>query len=204
MFFGRFGRLPKKIRRIIWIVAGLIALFIVAYFAWFYFGSHVPSSFTEARQSASLNAQTIADALKDTPQNLQKIQQLEAEWKDDQALSLLVEEVKKNQAAGNASIDLSSELEKMAESIPDIQPKRAAESALVAVSAETQLIYKLVSFNDYMAQLLKLLQDKITNKIYGVDKINQVVDAINGEVDSINQLNSQFRDYLKTFDGSLN
>lgn len=164
---------------------------------------HVPGDFADARQSASQYAQTIADSLKDTSQNLQKIQQLEEEWKDDQALTLLVAEVQKNQMARDASVKLAGELEKMARGIPDIRPQKSAENALVAITAETQLIYKLVSFNDYMGQLLKLMQDKLTGKIYGIDKINQVVDSINAEVDSINNLNSQFEKYLKTFDISL-
>jgi ATP-dependent 26S proteasome regulatory subunit len=204
MFLGWFKRLPKKIRRTTWFVVGLVALVLIAYLAWSYFGPYVPGDFTEARISASANAKTIVDTLKDSPQNLQKIQQLQEEWKDDQALMLLVTEFQKNQAARDASVQLSGELEKMAQSIPDIRPKKSAESALVAVTAETQLIYKLISFNDSMGQLIKLMQDKITNKIYGVDKVNQVVDTINSEVDSINQLNNQFENYLKTFDGSFN
>ncbi len=204
MFLDRFDRLPKKIRRTAWVVIGLVVLMLIAYLAWSYFGSHVPGDFNEARIAASVEAKTIADTLKDSPENLQKIQQLQEKWKDDQALTLLVAEFQKNQAARDASVKLAGELERMAQAIPDIRPKKSAENALVAITTETQLIYKLVSFNDDMSQLLKLMQDKITNKIYGVDKVNQLVDAINSEVDSINQLNNQFEDYLKTFDGSFN
>ena len=204
MFFGWFKRLPKKIRRTTWVVIGLMTLVLITYLVLSYFGPHVPSDFTDARIAASANAKTIADTLKDSPQNLQKIQQLQEEWKDDQALTLLVAEFQKNQAARDASVQLAGELEKMAQSIPDIRPKKSAENALVAITSETQLIYKLISFNDDMSQLLKLMQDKITNKIYGVDKVNQMVDAINSDVDSINQLNGQFENYLKTFDSSFN
>jgi hypothetical protein len=202
--FLSFGNLSKRLRGIIISVLALCFLFVFGYVFWYFFGTHVPSSFSQARIAAFEYAQNLSDALKDTPSNLHKIQELEKQSKDDQALALLVEEIKKNQIATEASINLSKELEKMAQDIAYIRPKRSAQKALVAITAETQLIYKLVSFNNYMAQLLRLLQDKVTGKIYSVEKINQLVDVLNSEVDSINQLNSQFRDYLNDFDGLLN
>lgn len=195
-------RFPKKIRRVALVLGLVCVAAIVGYFVWAAVGTYTPGEFADARTAASDYAHIIADSLKDTPQNLDTIQTLEREGKDDQALTLLVTEVQKNQTAQNAAVKLSGELETMAQNIPYIRPKKSADKALVAVSSETQLIYKLVSYNDYLAQLLKLLQDKITDKLYGVESINKVVDALNTEVDSINSLNAQFVDYMKNFDGN--
>jgi len=201
---GKFVSLSSKTKKIILIFLGLIILATASYFAWLYFGFSLPESFKESRQAASLQAQAISSVLKETPNVIQKVYQLQLEKKDDQALILLVEEIKKNQMLNEALVKLSLELEKMAKSIPEISSKKAAQKALVAVSVETQLMYKLISFNEHLSQLLRLLQDKITNKIYGVEKINQVIDLLNQDIDAINNLNNQFNAYLSEFDGFSN
>jgi hypothetical protein len=183
-------------------MAALIVTAFAAYLIWSYFNASVPDSFANARQSAWIYARTIADSVKDTPKNLETIQALERQGKDQEALTLLVTEAQKNAVAQDAALKLSTELETMAKGIPDIRPEKAAQAALVAISSETALIYKLVSYNSYLNNLLGLLRDRLTGKLSGVQKINQVVDSINAEIDSINRLNAQFVDYMENFDNS--
>jgi uncharacterized protein YxeA len=192
--------LPKKIRQIILILVLLLIGSIIGYAAWSLTNSNIPDSFTNSRQTAWGYAQIISSSVKDTPKNLETIQSFERDGKDTQALTLLVSEAQKNSVAQDAALKLAAELEIMAKEIPNIKPERAGQSALVAISTETALIYKLVSYNNYLANLLELLRDKITGRLYGVDKINQVVDSINGEINAINLLNTQFIEKMAEFD----
>lgn len=194
--------IPKKFRQTIFVIALVVIGSFVGYTIWSLTSTHVTDAFSGSRQLAWQYAKTISDSVKDTPQNLEKIQSLEQNGKDDEALTLLVAEAQKNAVAQDAAIKLSAELSVMAKEIPNIKPEKSGQQALVAISTETSLIYRLLSYNGYLSNLLSLLRDKITGKLYGVDKINQVVDSINGEIDAINSLNTQFAQNMSAFDGN--
>ena len=200
MIIGWFKGIPKKFRQITLVLLLIIIGSIIGYVVWSSTSSRVPDAFLSSRQSAWEYAQMISSSVKDTPKNLDTVQSLEKEGKDTDAMNILVAEAQKNALAQDAAVKLSGELESMAKEIPNIKPEKAGQSALVAISTETALIYRLISYNNYLASLLGLLRDKITGKLYGVDKINQVVDSINGEIDAINGLNQQFIDEMATFD----
>jgi hypothetical protein len=195
--------LPRKIKKIILSVAILIFGAFAAYLIWSFTGVYVSDSFVNSRQLASEYAHIIADSVQDTPKNLETIQTLERQGKDEKALTLLVTESQKNATAQDAAVKLSSELGKMAMEISNIRPKKAGQVALVAITHETNLIYELVSYNNNLANLLGLLRDRLTGKLYGVEKINKVVDMLNTEIDSINKLNSQFIESMAEFDRSV-
>ena len=197
-----FSKLSKKVKRVILAVTVLIIVILAAYFVWSYVSTRVPTNFANARHAAWDYAQIISDAVKETPQNLQQIQELEKQGKSIEALNLLVIEGQKNASAQNAAVKLSGELETMAKEIPNIKPQKAGEAALVAISSETALIYKLVSYNNYLANLLELLRQRLTNKFYNVEQINSTIDLINLDIDSINSLNTKFVEYMKNFDNS--
>jgi hypothetical protein len=195
-----FSKLSKKVKRTILAVIILVVVILVAYFGWSYVSTRVPSDFANARHAAWGYAQIIADAVKETPQNLQKVQELEKQGKNIEALNLLVIEGQKNASAQSAAVKLSGELETMAKEIPNIKPQKAGEAALVAISSETALIYKLVSYNNYLASLLELLRQQLTDKLYDTRPINSVIDSINADIDSINNLNAKFTEYMNNFD----
>jgi hypothetical protein len=197
-----FSKLSKKVKRVILAVTVLIIVILAAYFVWSYVSTRVPTNFANARHAAWGYAQIISDAVKETPQNLQQIQELEKQGKSIEALNLLVIEGQKNASAQNAAVKLSGELETMAKEIPNIKPQKAGEAALVAISSETALIYKLVSYNNYLANLLELLRQRLTDKFYNVEQINSTIDLINLDIDSINSLNTKFVEYMKNFDNS--
>ncbi len=194
--------MTKKTRAIMIAIIVLIAIILISYFIWIRSSSIIPDDFSNARQLAWNYSQIIAGAVKDTPQNLKLIQQLENAGQSTQALNVLIEEAKKNASAQDAAIKLSGELETMAKEIPNIKPQKSGEAALVAISSETTLIYKLVAYNNYLSNLLELLRQKLTGRLYGVAQINSVIDSINSEIDEINGLNIQFVDYMKSFDKS--
>ncbi len=192
--------MTKKTKAILIAIIVLIAIILFSYFALVRSGSIIPDDFSNARQLAWNYSQIIAGAVKDTPQNLKLIQQLESAGKSTEALNVLIEEAKKNASAQDAAIKLSGELETMAKEIPNIEPQKSGEAALVAISSETTLIYKLVAYNNYISNLLELLRQKLTGKLFGVAKINSVIDSINSEIDEINGLNAQFVNYMNSFD----
>jgi ATP-dependent 26S proteasome regulatory subunit len=197
-----FSKLSKKVKRVILAVTVLVIVILAAYFVWSYVSTRVPTNFANARHAAWGYAQIISDAVKETSQNLQQIQELEKQGKSIEALNLLVIEGQKNASAQNAAVKLSGELETMAKEIPNIKPQKAGEAALVAISSETALIYKLVSYNNYLANLLELLRQRLTDKFYNVEQINSTIDLINLDIDSINSLNTKFVEYMKNFDNS--
>lgn len=168
-----------------------------------YSKGQVPSSFDISRKSASEYAQRIVGLVGQTSGNLDLIQKLEKERKFPDILDIILSETEKNNEAKQKAVLLALELEKMAKAIPEITPEKSGQIALVAISSETALIGKLISYNEGLAQLLGLLRERVVKGWIDAEKLNGMVDDINIQIKSINDLNSQFVDLMEKFDNSL-
>ena len=163
----------------------------------------IPSEFLKARQQASLIAADIVGVADESSKKLEEISKLDGERKYADAIKLVAQELEHNNQARQRAIYLSNQLETMAKNVPNITPGSAAQKALEAVSLETTLINRLITYNDYLNQLLGILRDKFLGQNKNShDKITELVSKINEEAKAINEINQKFNDKLSDFDGN--
>lgn len=159
----------------------------------------IPPDFLKARQEASLIAQEIVALSNESANNLKEIALLDQERDYSGALSLVSRELGRNRQARERAIELSVQLEIMTRNLAQISPSSISQLALQALTSETALISRLITYNDYLSQLLEVLRGKFLDKNDG-DKIPELIDKINEEAYSINELNQKFNDLMKEFD----
>lgn len=198
MISGLYFKVPRKIRfLILFVVIILIAYFILRFLA--LEPKKVPDDFLKARQQASLIAQEIVALSNASSEGLTEISRLDQERKYTEALVLISQELERNREAREKAIKLSVQLETMAKNVAQISPASASQLALQAISSETALISRLITYNDYLTQLLEVLREKFLGKSDG-DKVSELIAKINDEARAINDLNQKFNDIMKEFD----
>ncbi|MDI6717862.1 MAG: hypothetical protein QMD86_02380 [Patescibacteria group bacterium] len=192
-------RIPRKIRIfLVFLLIILTAVFIGRFF--FVKLNGVPSDFLKARQEASLIAQNIVEISADSSHKINTISSLSAEGKDEKALNLVIQEIEKNRQIREEAIELSSKLETMTKNSASISPVSSARIALEAVSIETTLISKLITYNEYLNQLLENLRAKLVGQNISQKTIQSLVSKINNEAQYINDLNVKFNQLMEEFD----
>ena len=87
----------------------------------------------------------------------------------------------------------------MAKNLAKISPASAGQIALEAISSETALISRLITYNDYLTKLLEVLRNKFLEKQNG-DQVPELISKINDEARAINDLNQKFNEVMKKFD----
>mgnify|MGYP001574009108 FL=1 len=195
-----YFKIPRRLR--------ILVLFLLIVFASYFItrvflgeSKEVPREFLEARQQASVIAQEIIRMSDETANRLNEVSNLSQERKYTEAVNLIVQEIERNRQAREKAIRLSAQLEKMTQSISGITPKSASQSALEAVSSEVALISRLISYNDYMIQLLEVLRAKFLGQEKNSDgKIQELIEKINNEARAINDLDQKFNRIMSGFD----
>lgn len=195
-----YHRIPRRVK-----IFTIFALIVLAVYFLIYFLTptvrNTPSEFLEARQESSLIAKNIIFISNRTADNLNKIAVLDQEKKYGEALDLITEEIKQNRQARDEAIKLAGQLELMAKNISAITPVSAGQMALQAVSSETALISRLITYNDYLVQLLEILQQKFSSPRKNTNgKIAELIAKINEEARVINELDNNFNQLMGEFD----
>lgn len=192
--------IPKKTRIISLTIVALVAVAFVGYFFSPFSTATVPQEFIDGRDAAAVHAQDVVSLLKETGNNLRKIQELEQQGKYKDALQIVYYEIEKNRTVTEKALALTGDLEKMAKAVPDIEPNRARETALVAISSEVMLVTTLNGYiNNDLSRLLQLLGDRLLGRSGDIEALNRMVDAMNVKTDSINNLNNQFTQLMEEF-----
>jgi len=198
MISSLYSKIPQRVRLLIL----FIIIILIAYFVLRFLGvgtRNVPEDFLRARQEASLIASEIVAISGQSTDHLDEIARLDKDAKYTEALVLISQELERNREAREKAIQLSAQLERMAKNLGQISPASAGQIALQAISSETALISRLITYNDYLAQLLEVLRQKFLGKTDG-DKITELIAEINDEAKAINDLNQKFNDVMKEFD----
>ncbi len=192
---------PKKIRIFaIVLIALLVIIFVVLFF--FIKTREIPNDFETARQNASSVATDIVNSSNESAVQINKISDLSNNGQYEEALNLILSEMQRNREVRQKAIILSSDLGTMAQNIANISPESSARQALEAVSTETTLISQLISYNDYLDQLLDILRAKMIGQDKDShDKIIALIKSANDEANAINQTNTKFNQLLNQFDG---
>jgi hypothetical protein len=198
MISAFYSKIPRRVKLIIL----FLIIILIAYFVLRFVGTetrNVPPDFLNARQQASAIALEIVTISNNSSTDFNTIAQLDSQGKYTDALNLVSQELQRNAEARTKAIDLSNQLTTMAKNLNKISPASASQTALEAISSETALISRLIDYNDYLTQLLQVLQDKFLGKVNG-DNIPELISKINGEAKTINDLNQQFNDIMAQFD----
>ncbi|MEK7657749.1 MAG: hypothetical protein AAB366_00980 [Patescibacteria group bacterium] len=162
---------------------------------------NVPEEFLRARQEASLIAKDIIDFSGQTAGNIAVISELDREAKYGDALNLISQELERNRQAREKAIELSKQLESMIKNIPEISPASAGQAALEALTSETALISRLISYNDYLVQLMDILKKKfLFQEKNGNGRVLELINKINEEARMINELDKNFNKLMDKFD----
>ena len=192
-----FG-IPRRIR----ILIVFIIIIFIAYFILRFLSAeprNIPSDFLIARQEASLIAQNIVSISNESTNKLNEIAQFDKNREYTEALILISQELERNREAREKAIKLSAQLEIMAKNLAKISPASAGQIALEAISSETALISRLITYNDYLTKLLEVLRNKFLEKQNG-DQVPELISKINDEARAINDLNQKFNEVMKKFD----
>jgi hypothetical protein len=193
-----YSKIPRRIRILfIFTIIILLAYFVIQFLI--ADTKTIPDDFLRARQEASLIAQEIVFSSNESVSTFSEISNLDKEGKYAEALTLVSQEIERNRQAREKAIKLSVQLEIMARNISKISPASAGQIALEAITSETALISRLVTYNSYLSQLLDLLRDKFLGKSDG-DNIPELIIKINDEIQAINDLNQKFNKMMEEFD----
>lgn len=197
--FNSVYRIPRRIR--------IFILFIIIIFLAYFTvrlitppSKNIPSDFLKAREEASLMAKNIVAISGKTAENLNRISDFDKKGEYTEALNLISEELNNNNEARSQAVNLSLRLEIMAKNLVDISPASMGQIALQAISSETALINRLITYNDYLIQLLEILQKKILGQGGNDGQISELIGKINEEAKIINDLDKNFNELMGKFD----
>jgi len=179
-----------------------VAIILATYLIWRFIlvgGSFVPEQFLEANQQGSLIANRIVELSRESAENIKKINQLDREKKYEEAINLIMEEIKRNEEMKNQAFELSFKLANMTEFLNEIEPEEAVKVALKAMNYETFLIIRLINYNSFLGDLTSSLGDKFKGLV-GVEEISEIIKKINDEAVAINDLNEQYKTAMAEFE----
>ena len=203
MISNFYLKIPRRLRIFIIFILLILAAYLVARI-FFIETKTVPDDFLRARKEASLISQDIIGFSNKSSDNLNKIFELDKKGNYVEALDLLAQEIENKRQARKRAIELSAQLEKMAKSVPEISPTSASQSAIQAISSETALISRLITYNDYLFQLSEVLRSKFLGQTKNSsERILELINKINEEVRVINELDRKFNEVMEDFDGTF-
>lgn len=162
----------------------------------------VPASFTDARLQAAIIAQDIVGASNQIAEKIGEVANLDKARETKEALDKTLELLEKSAEVKGKATELSKELEKMTAALPEIKSEEARAAALEAISDHLALISRLISYSDYLANLLTSLR----NRFEGLEanpQIGGLITQINAEVTAINNFNRQATEALEKFDQAV-
>ncbi len=194
------NRISGKTRSILITVVGILVVAFLAFIFSSLSGRGIPDTFYASRQAASSYAQGIVSMLGETNKNITALQKGGVFQTRSEIADMITTEIQKNKDIREKAIQLALQLEQMAKDVPQISPKDAAQTALVAISQETALIGQLLSYNNDLNQLLMLAQEELVNGYRDYVSMNDIITKVNKGAQDINDLNGRFNDELKKFD----
>ena len=191
MFKNFYLKIPRRARLlIIFLILILLGYFVARFLV--IDATNVPEEFLKARAAASLVANDIVSFSNTSANNLKEISELDKNREHEKALILITQELERNKEARNKALELSVQLEIMAKNVAQISPSSASQLAIQAISSETALINRLINYNEYLLNLLEILQKKFLGLQDGSGKIPELIDKVNEEVRMINELDQKF------------
>jgi hypothetical protein len=191
--------MKRWVKVVLWIVPVGLAIYAGAFFI--SSNGSVPVEFSEARMNGAIVAEQIVAGSAQSLEVLQTIAQYDRDKNFAKALELITQEVQRTTELKEQAIRLSSQLERMARSLSEIEPSRARVAATEAVGADVALVSRLVTYTDYLSQLFEALRAKFEQRLPNPNgRVQELVDLVNTEVRAINEFNSRSNASFAEFD----
>lgn len=163
-------------------------------------GGEVPPEFSEARLRGALIAQQIVVFSNQSVEDLETINKLHQEQNFSDAIKLITKVVDRTTNVRGQAVSLSVELEKMTRALSAIDSFEAKQLSLEAISSRLAIINRLINYSSYLSQLLDLLRDRFSGSQIGEGRVGILIDQINVEIKSINELNARAGKIMERFD----
>ncbi|GEM_PF-1012802 len=197
----------RATRNLINIILALIVISILGgfgYLIWNRDESFVPENFVEAREKSASIASELVALLDSSVKSLDKISEEDKNGRFSSALELVEQETEKIEQVRTIALELSAELNNMAQAVQGIKPANAKNIALEAVTQEVSLIGHLINYNAYFGGLLFTLKMKFIDDIkYDSNDVWNFINNMNKEANEVNLINNSFNQKLAEFDKSL-
>lgn len=192
-----------------WIKLTVILVLVIAagYGIWF-LASQAPAKppveFLAARERGAEISQKIVELSSATAEEIAEINSLDLNNDYDKASGLIEDAKNKNQEALAQAVKLGNEVQKMAESLDEIDSSRSQELAMKAITTETSLLTNFMEYKSFLDQFLTNLNLAFaTSKAeYRQAATNNLLD-LNIKTGTIKNLNQQFLEQMKEFDESF-
>ncbi len=159
----------------------------------------IPLDFKDARTQGAIISQNIVNTSNSLTDDLNRISQLERDRKINEAVNLATELIERSEEVKKQANELSEQLEKMTGALSDVQDPEARALALESITDRLALISRLISYSDYLGQLLTNLRSRLSGQVTFGDT-QTLIDQINAEVTAINNFNRQAADAMDKFD----
>lgn len=193
------SKLSRKLR----IFVALVIVVVVGYAAGSRLGfsaNGIPAEFKDARTQGAIVAQDIVNISNGLSADLEKINMLDEQRNYAGALNLTVDLLKRNQEVKAKALELSTSLEKMTGGLATIKEPDARQAALESIASRLAIIGRLLSYNDYLNQLLGSLNKRFSGSAIQPNTIKNLTAQINAEVTAINNFNRQAGQAMDRFD----
>ncbi len=165
--------------------------------------SGVAADFKSARLQGAIVAQDIVNLSNGVSLDLEKVNKLEEAQKYTDALNMTSDILKRAQEVKARAIELSAQLEKMTGALASIRSDEARAAALESITNHLALIGRLLSYSDYLSQLLNSLNRRFSGQQLQPNHIKILISQINAEVTAINNFNRQAGQSMDRFDEIL-
>jgi len=185
-----------------WVWVAMIAVVAVLLIRFVFIGPKViPVEFAAARETGTRLTEEIIFLANASRAGLEDIARFDADANASEALIATSRELIRNKDVRERAVNLSVELGRMAQALPDIRPGSARQIASEAIGYEVALVSRLISYNDVLNRLFELLRAKFTGQVTETDgKVRAMINDINAGANAANDLNKAFVDAMKRFD----
>ena len=163
-------------------------------------GSDVPAAFSEARVQGAVIAKNIVDASNQSASDIELINKLDKGGNYTEALNVVARTVGKSQEIRSEAINLSAQLENMTKAVSGISSDQAKQAALESISSYLSLISRLINYSGYLEKLLGVLRNRFVGNFSDQEGVADLIKSVNGEIQSINDFNTQADQAIKRFD----
>ena len=187
------------------IVVGVAAVYFLVKIVLFisYPQPFVPQDFTDARGKGAVIAEEIVASSEASIANLENISQEDEKGNYEGGLNLVSKEIQDNGTARAKALELSKQLEIMANNLNSIKPETAARIGLEAILNESQIVQRLLNYNADVRQLLDVLLSRFSNSgsvPNAREKVKELISSMNDEAKAVNDLNNKYKNLMSQFD----
>jgi hypothetical protein len=156
--------------------------------------------FKNARAEGAVVAQDIVNLSNGLQADLERVNKLDSEGNYAEALTTTVELLKRTQEMKTKALELSRYLEQMTGALADIDSPLARQAALESISNRLALIGRLLSYSDYLGQLVNSLNLRFSGQALQPNHIKNLIAQVNAEVTAINNFNREASQAMDRFD----